>query len=617
MPTLAGSSASAADTSAEPRTLGKYELVRLIARGGMGEVHLARLPGELGFEKLLVVKTVRAELAADPRFVELFATEAKTAVGLSHPNIAPIYELGRAEDGSLYTAMGWVDGPSLQVLGDRLRELDRRIDPGAALFIAREILEGLAHAHRPDRSRPPIVHRDITPRNVLVDRNGRVQIVDFGIAKPAEADARAAGSVGYMAPEQARGEAVDPRADVFSVGCVLYELLTNARAFASEGVWMAPDLAAIPSELHEPLGCALDLDPKRRYVDADAFRRALAPILAELAPAFGSRDLGDLLLELFPDGAWEDEQRSHVAGEDTPATNVGGLGALVQTFATRLRTTTEPDFITGATAVLPPELGEIVDVREPEPEPQPAPEPEPEPRPAEPTAARRRVWPLVLGIAAVAGVLGYVLAGPTRAQDDTAAAPTIDHEREVEVEVEPTAPAATTSEAAALGDPDPSPPISPTTTTGPSDAVAIIELHVSPAHAQVRVDGRVLTGPPYAIELSRTPGETARELAVTLDGHHEQIVTLDAGAPPSSPLRISLVPLELGTLSVVAPTVAWAEVWLDGSKLGTTPLADKPVLEGKHKLEVRCTAAVCGEDRSLLSRSVRIKPDRDNRFAVE
>jgi serine/threonine protein kinase len=595
MPTLAGSSATAADTSAEPRTLGKYELVRLIARGGMGEVHLARLPGELGFEKLLVVKTVRAELAADPRFVELFATEAKTAVGLSHPNIAPIYELGRAEDGSLYTAMGWVDGPSLQVLGDRLRELDRRIDAGAALFIAREILEGLAHAHRPDRSRPPIVHRDITPRNVLVDRSGRVQIVDFGIAKPAHADARAAGSVGYMAPEQARGEAVDPRADVFSVGCVLYELLTNQRAFASEGVWLSPDLSAIPGVLHEPLACALDLDPKRRYADADAFRRALAPILAELAPTFGSRDLGDLLHELFPDGLWEDEQRTHMAGEgeDTPATNVGGL---VQTFATRLtlegrRPTTEPDFITGVVAALPPELAEIVDVREPEP-------PQVElAGPVEREAPRKRVWPLVLGIAAVAGLLGYLFAGPTPAREGSALEPAID--RAPEPEPSPL--------------PAPKTPVGPITPVDPSVSTTSVELQVSPAQAEVRVDGRVLTGPPYSIELSPSP----RELAVTLDGHHEQIVTLDAGAPPSSPLRITLAPLELGTLSVVAPTVAWAEVWIDGSKLGTTPLTDKPVLEGKHKLEVRCTAAVCGADRSLLSRSVRIKPGRENRFTVE
>jgi serine/threonine protein kinase len=598
MSKLVGSSGSAADTSAEPRTLGKYELVRLLARGGMGEVHLARLSGELGFEKLLVVKTVRTELAADPRFVELFATEAKTAVGLSHPNITPIYELGRAPDGSLYTAMGWVDGPSLQVLGERLRELGRRLELGAALFIAREILEGLAHAHRPDRERPPIVHRDITPRNVLVDRSGRVQIVDFGIAKPAEADARAAGSVGYMAPEQSRGEPVDPRADVFSVGCVLYELLTNQRAFEREGVWMSPDFSGIPKPLHEPLARALELDPKRRYPDADGFRRALAPILAELAPSFGTRELGDVLLELFPDGAWEDEQRPRSDDGHTPATNVGGVGGRLQTFATRLtaRPITEPDFITGAVPALAGDLREIVDVREPEPPTEVA--------ASEPTTQSRRasVWLLVLGIAAIAGLLGYLLATPTRAPDDRAV------ERAGEPEPEPESPPPIRETAPTL-------PID-TSKTAPVDTaktVAIVELQVRPAQAEVRVDGRPLPGPPYTIYL----GDSPRALAVTLDGFHEQLVTLDGGAPPSNPLVITLAPLELGSLSVLAPTVAWAEVWLDGALIGTTPLTDKPVLEGKHELEVRCTAAVCGTDRSLLDRHVRIKPGRTNKFSVD
>ena len=178
---MQGSSASASSVRSnpdgdddEPRRIGKYELLRLIARGGMGEFHLARLPGELGFEKRLVIKTIRADLATDPRFVEMFAAEAKTAVALSHPNIAPIYELGRADDGTLYTAMGWVDGPSLDALVQRLRALDRTLELGAALFIVRELLDGLAHAHSRDRDRPPVVHRDITPRNVLVDRSGRV-----------------------------------------------------------------------------------------------------------------------------------------------------------------------------------------------------------------------------------------------------------------------------------------------------------------------------------------------------------------------------------------------------------------------------------------------------------
>ncbi|MCA9701705.1 MAG: serine/threonine protein kinase, partial [Myxococcales bacterium] len=334
------------------RHLGKYELLRLLARGGMGEVHLARLGGELGFEKHLVVKTIRAELAADPHFVELFAAEARTAVALNHPNIAPIYELGRAEDGSLYTAMGWVDGPSLQQLLERLRSQGEQLEPAAALYIIREVLDGLAYAHSSAHARPSLVHRDLTPRNVLVDRSGRVQIVDFGIAKPVDAEVRGImGSAGYMAPEQARGGAVDPRADVFSVGCVLYELLSGHRAFPSEGVWVSPqpltDLAGqspVLEVLPSILDRALAIEPGRRYADAGEFLRALAPVLAEFAPAYGTLDLAALLRTRFPDG-WEQAPSGDGEGDgQTPATRQTGE---VRTFATRLtplpRGGTSPD----------------------------------------------------------------------------------------------------------------------------------------------------------------------------------------------------------------------------------------------------------------------------------
>ena len=247
----------------------------------MGDVHLAKLSGELGFEKLVVVKTIRAELASDPRFVELFASEAKTAVSLSHPNITPIYELGRADDGTLYTAMGWVDGPSLaQWIERRRNQGSEGFEIGAALAIVRELLDALAHAHSREQGRTPVVHRDVTPRNVLVERSGRVQLVDFGIAKPAGTGGGVQGSAGYMAPEQARGEPVDPRADLFSVGTLLYELLTLEQAFPHEGIWSLPDMRAIHPRLRPLLERALALDPAERFTDARAFLREVAALQA-------------------------------------------------------------------------------------------------------------------------------------------------------------------------------------------------------------------------------------------------------------------------------------------------------------------------------------------------
>lgn len=564
---------SSSDTSTDDddrssvRTLGKYELLRLIARGGMGEVHLARLSGELGFEKRLVIKTIRAELATDPRFVEMFAAEAKTAVALSHPNIAPIYELGRAADGTLFTAMGWVDGPSLQQLLHRLRALDQTLELGAALFITRELLDGLAHAHSRDRDRPPVVHRDITPRNVLVDRSGRVQIVDFGIARPVAAEVGGMmGSAGYMAPEQARGEPVDPRADVFSVGCVLYELLTNERAFMGEGVYVQPSFARVPECVRELLRRALALTADDRYRDAAEFLRSLAPILAERAPAFGTRDLAAILVELIgEDGELPDGERTV---ERTPVTRVSGV---VETFATRV-SAGHPASVERADQA--EALGHVEAVSEP------------------PRRTRAIAWVLA-GVAAIA-LLGTLL-------PDRDAHTTTDEPTSIE-QVEPSEPEADSNS------PTPQPPLDPTpdtreVVTPPARASVSIEL--SPADARVLVDGVTASGPPYVIELH---DDRSVELHVEHPDYRPLTRTLDASS--TAPLVIELEPLESGSLTVLAPDVAWAEVWLDGEKLGNTPLTDKPVREGKHKLTVRCVAAVCGTAQVLLEQSIRIRPGR-------
>jgi serine/threonine protein kinase len=545
------------------RTLGKYELLRLIARGGMGEVHLARLPGELGFEKRLVIKTIRAELASDPRFVEMFAAEAKTAVALSHPNIAPIYELGRAADGTLYTAMGWVDGPSLHALLARLRTLDRTLELGAALFITRELLDGLAHAHSRDRDRPPVVHRDITPGNVLVDRSGRVQIVDFGIARPAEAEVGGLmGSAGYMAPEQARGELVDPRADVFSVGCVLYELLTNERAFG-EGVWMLPSLARVPEPVAGVLERSLALEPRDRFVDAAEFLRALAPILAEHAPAFGTRDLATILAELFGDG-WEPPGPRD--SERTPATAVNDA---VETFATRA---VEKPAVAQANAT---------------------------PDPASHDRRARAFWPWMILLAIATGVGGYLLAQPEDRPHDSHDEPPEPATRDTKPEQEPPA-----------DQPKPEPP----EPVDPIIAAASVTLELSPADAQVFVDGEALGDPPHTIALA---GDKIVELRVEHPDYRPDTRTLDPATVTAGGLRIELEPLESGSLTVLAPSVAWAEVWLDGDKLGTTPLKDKAVIEGKHKLEVRCVAAVCGTAAVLLAQTIRVRPGRNIVLAAE
>ncbi|MEM6957374.1 MAG: protein kinase [Myxococcota bacterium] len=207
--------------TATPAVFGNYLLDDLIAEGGMARVFRARLRGALGFEKPLVVKQVRPELAADPRFIAMFAEEAKTLVRLGHPHIVPVYELGVAGD-TYFIAMEYVDGVTLESLGD-----GGVLPPELVAHLGVQICEALAHAHETFG----LVHRDVTPRNVMVDRQGHARLLDFGIAVTEGEAAEAFGSRGYMSPEQFAREQVGAPSDLFSLGCVLYEALNGTAAF--------------------------------------------------------------------------------------------------------------------------------------------------------------------------------------------------------------------------------------------------------------------------------------------------------------------------------------------------------------------------------------------------
>src|SRR5439155_1767383 len=197
-----------------PRPFGKFALKRKLARGGMADVYLASLAGAEGFEKELVVKLIRQELAADEAFVRRFVDEAKTSVRLTHPNIVSIFELG-VETGVLYLAMDLVRGATLaEVLqeGGPLR-------PEEGAYVALEVARALHHAHRRG-----VIHRDVTPGNVMLDDEGAVKLLDFGIAAPAGGlDVEVFGTPGHMPPEQIEGGALTGAADAFALGTVMLE----------------------------------------------------------------------------------------------------------------------------------------------------------------------------------------------------------------------------------------------------------------------------------------------------------------------------------------------------------------------------------------------------------
>jgi serine/threonine-protein kinase len=209
-----------------PQVFGKYVLERELGRGGMARVFLATLRGAGGFEKRLVVKQIRPELASDDDFVQRFVAEAKTAVSLSHPNIVPVYELG-VEQGTYFIAMELCEGVTLAELLQR-----RVLSAMEGAYVGVELCRALDYAHRQS-----VVHRDITPRNVLVDAEGAIRLIDFGIAGSvtlAGQERQVFGSLGHMAPEHLRGGEVGPKSDLFSVGTVLIEAWTGRAPFRRE-----------------------------------------------------------------------------------------------------------------------------------------------------------------------------------------------------------------------------------------------------------------------------------------------------------------------------------------------------------------------------------------------
>ena len=281
-----------------PQVFGKYVLERELARGGMARVVLATLRGAGGFEKKLVVKQIRDELACDDDFVRRFVEEAKTTVALAHPNIVPVYELG-VELGTYFLAMEYVEGASIAEL---LRAC-AKLSPEEGAYVGVEVCRALDYAHR----RMNVVHRDVTPRNVMVDGEGQVKVIDFGISTPvatAPTGQGVFGSPGHMPPEQIGGTELTPATDVFAVAVLLMELWSGKAPFRRhtkeeiDAVMQGPhprpsdaDIRLLP--LDDVMASAMALDPKRRPQQAEDLSRALRRFLTGIDLGDVSRTLGE------------------------------------------------------------------------------------------------------------------------------------------------------------------------------------------------------------------------------------------------------------------------------------------------------------------------------------
>ncbi len=318
-----GEGGRTADRAIEPQAFGKYTLLSKIAAGGMAEVYRAKLVGVAGFEKVLALKRILPHFAADDGFVDMFVREANVAVRLAHSNIVQVFELGRVED-SYYIALEFVDGKDLKSVIRAANEKGRTIPPEISAWVVKEMCAGLHHAHMAtDEAGKPlgIVHRDISPHNVLVSWGGEVKVADFGIAKlqSAQRNTRTGtlkGKLAYMSPEQSQGDPdLDARSDVFATGIVLYETLTGKRPFEAdsdrgfvraiqleEPVPASKVAPGIPPELDVILAKALAKKREDRFADAAQMGRAIGAFLqrqASVTRSVEADDLASLMTELL------------------------------------------------------------------------------------------------------------------------------------------------------------------------------------------------------------------------------------------------------------------------------------------------------------------------------
>jgi serine/threonine protein kinase len=313
---------SAFEDEQQPRRLGRYDLIRRIAVGGMAEIYLARSEGIEGFEKLVVLKRILPQYAESQDFVTMFIDEARLVAGLSHPNIAQVYDIGLDDSGSYFFAMEFVDGEDVRQIIRACAKRGERLPVAQAVAVGVGIAAGLHAAHErrgPDGRLLGIVHRDVSPSNVLVTYDGCVKLVDFGIAKAAgrQSVTRTGvlkGKCAYMSPEQTRGDSLDRRSDVFAIGILLYELTVGHRPFrgdneyatmraivSSEPTRPTQLQSGYPKELERIIFRALAKNTDERYPSARALQVELERYARQADMDISPVALADFMQATFAD----------------------------------------------------------------------------------------------------------------------------------------------------------------------------------------------------------------------------------------------------------------------------------------------------------------------------
>jgi tRNA A-37 threonylcarbamoyl transferase component Bud32 len=526
------------------RPFGKYRLLEPLASGGMADVWRAEVSLAAGVVKEVALKLVRGEHEADGDFVRMFIEEARLASRLGHANVVQVFEFDQV-DGRYYIAMELVRGHHLGRVVERARERGERLGLARAVHLGAEVAKALAYAHRLSEGGRPLglVHRDVSPHNVLVSFEGEVKLADFGIARAMgqaglTAPGTLKGKLAYMAPEQARGEAVDARADVFALGVILWELCAGRRLFAREseaatlGAVLEDAAVSPPSAWNEEVPPGLDAavlgalarDPARRTSSAEDLARALADVLLRITRSPADVDLRTFMHRLWPEGPAPAQapERTRVRPVPVAAERVAGATRVSAPAAAALaaEASARRDDEESATRTVPPAASE----------------------------ARRSRRSLAVAIAVVVAVVvaAALVAGALVLRGGSAAP------RVASPETTGRAPATPGPTPAPAGVGGPSPASTPAPRAAPELA--------TPAQLEP-------TAPPArASELAPLPAVETLRIAARLNG---------LVVPPASSGH--------GVLGVNA--VPWGTVFVNGVRVGETPL-DVRLPAGRYRVRV-------------------------------
>ncbi len=548
--------------------LGKYRLIRQLAVGGMGEVYLARQEGPAGFSKPAVIKRILPHLAKEQAFVEMFLNEARMAALLSHPNVVQIFELGEA-DGTWFIAMEYIHGQTLRAAKRALKEQSRIFPPHLLAHVAAQALHGLQYAHTlvgPEGEQLDVIHRDLSPDNVMVGFNGQVKVLDFGIAKAVSASSTTRsgavkGKFAYMPPEQLLGEPLDCRADLYAMGVVLFELLTMHKPFSAPTDpalvnkilnTPVPSMRELAPDVPQPLVAiverALSKDRTARFGSAQEMAQALESFAASSGAVTNSSVI-QFWGELFKDQKERPPGLTPTHERDVPLID-GGVD-VVFTQATPSNAT--------STMSRPAPTPTVTPVAEPRGEPTPKDEPAARaalPKVPGPKQRRTPVAAIAVGVAlGVVAIIGAVLV------------------------LQPKPPPATTG---------------PVGTTGATGGPGVVPPTVAPLDAAVAV---------RQVEPIQ-PTEVA-----ALDAAVEPLPLIDAGlaAKPAD-----AKPVELAPGSVQLRVNPYAEVFLGAKRLGVTPMPPIKLPAGSHVLTLK-------NDELQLTRkvTVRVQPGQTSMLRVD